>query len=172
MESNKTETNKTETNKTETNKTETNKTETNKTETNKTETNKTESNKTEANKTEDDLQKLFDKLEKWGAEPREVLDETFMNDTGFFYECLEKFTHETSFQTLPALLVPGKKDEAIRIVHTIKGNADSLGLFPVMDAAMVILKDLRADNIPKVIADLPLLEKIFAEFCNLISSEL
>ncbi|MDD3587706.1 MAG: Hpt domain-containing protein [Thermoguttaceae bacterium] len=118
-----------------------------------------------------DFRSLFDKLEAWGAEPREVLEEIFMDNTDYYHECLDKFTHETFLQTLPALLVPEKKEEAIHIVHTMKGNADYLGLFPVIDATMIILKDLRADNISQAIADLLVLKAAFDTFCKIIASE-
>lgn len=107
---------------------------------------------------------LLNELESWGADPRLALDETFLGNDVFYRECLTKFAHDDNRQILRASLLPEKKEAAIRAAHTLKGNADYLGLFPIMDAAMTVLTLLRADQLEQAKAHLPELDDAFACF--------
>lgn len=111
---------------------------------------------------------LIDALENWGAESKQVIDDTFMGDAEFYKESLKLFASENSIQQLREALVPEKQEEAIRIVHTMKGNSDYLGLFPITDAAVSVLIDLRNNQLEQGIADMAELEKNFAEFKTII----
>ncbi len=117
---------------------------------------------------EDDIRKLIKELESWGAEPSQVLNETFLDDFSFYKDCLIKFSQDENLSILRQSLVPEKIQEAIRAVHTLKGNSDYLGLFPITDAAVSVLTDLRKDQLELAIADIPELESAFDEFLKLI----
>lgn len=112
----------------------------------------------------ENLKNVICDLESWGAEPKEVLKETFMDDVDFYETCLKKFAAETFLEVLKSSIADQKMEEAIRAVHTMKGNADYLGLFPVMDEAITVLKDLRAQNVEQALADIPKLESVFAVY--------
>ena len=110
----------------------------------------------------------MDALESWGAEPRQVLEEGFGGDFAFYESCLRQFSQESFLQTLKDSLISEDHETAVRAVHTMKGSADSLGLFPIMDAAMTVLLDLRTGNLPQTHADLPELEAAFVRFKTLL----
>ncbi|MDO5582202.1 MAG: hypothetical protein Q4G69_13825, partial [Planctomycetia bacterium] len=65
-------------------------------------------------------------------------------------------------------LVPEKKELAIRTVHTMKGNSDYLGLFPITDAALSVLTDLRKNRLSQAMIDIIDLENAFAAFKELV----
>lgn len=115
---------------------------------------------------------LITDLEAWGAEPDQVLEETFMGDIPFYKECLLKFSQEEHLKTVKESLVPEKMKIAIRAVHTMKGNSDYLGLFPVTDAAVSVLTDLRKEQLDLAIDDLSELENAFAKFLEIMKKHL
>lgn len=114
--------------------------------------------------------KLLSELESFGAEPRMVLDETFLGNESFYLECLKNFSNDPNRQKLRESLFPGKTDAAISAVHTLKGNADYLGLLPITDAALSVLKDLREGRLDRAAADMPELETAFDQFDALLKS--
>ena len=111
---------------------------------------------------------LIETLESWGADPKEVLEETFLGDLAFYIECLKKFASEYSPQLIRELLGPEQMELAIRTVHTLKGNSDYLGLFPVTDAAVSVLTDLRQLKLEQAIADMTELETNFAALVAIV----
>ena len=115
-----------------------------------------------------DTKQLIEELESWGAEPKQVIDETFMGDDTFYKECLKKFAEDKHLSELREALVPEKMDLAIRVVHTMKGNADYLGLFPILDSSVTVLMDLRNNQLDQAITDMAELEKSIAIFKKLI----
>lgn len=118
----------------------------------------------------DSIETLLDALEDWGAEPKQMIDETFSGDTDFYSTCLMKFSNDDNLELLHSSLIADKKDEAYRAAHTIKGNADYLGLFPILDAAMVILTDLRASQIERAASNVPRLDNAFAQLRQILTT--
>lgn len=115
---------------------------------------------------------LIADLEIWGAEPLQALDETFMDDVPFYKECLQNFSKEEYLSNLQKSLVPEKMEEAIRAVHTMKGNSDYLGLFPITDAAVSVLTDLRKGLLEQAVIDIAELETEFAKFKEILKTHL
>lgn len=122
------------------------------------------------NNVDNEFDKLLNELESFGAEPWLVLKETFLGNESFYLECLKILSNDQNWQILRQSLVPEKIAEATSAVHTLKGNADYLGLLPITDAALTVLKDLREGSLDQAVADMPELEAAYDQFNALLKA--
>ncbi len=129
---------------------------------------------------------LIGKVRKWiNFEPEEVSDEVFAESaedlvinqntlnqlfkyggTELIKSVLHDFDEETKEQLKGSLdwLQNNEMEELERAMHTLKGNAGTLGIEKVSKKAEFIEKKIKANNFENIKQDLASLEKTFHEF--------
>lgn len=83
-----------------------------------------------------------DALSAYGVDLNEVM-ERFVNDEELYYECLNTFIDDPSFDGLHNALLEKEYEAAFHHAHTLKGVAGNLGLSPLLTAVSGIAEPLR-----------------------------
>ena len=81
-------------------------------------------------------------LGAWGVPMKETM-ERFLDDGGFYMECLQDFMQDGNLAALDAALQAKDYQAAFDASHTLKGVAGNLGLKPLFDAVVEIVEPLR-----------------------------
>ncbi|VYU72661.1 Hpt domain protein [Eubacterium limosum] len=83
-----------------------------------------------------------DALCAYGVNFNEVM-ERFVNDEELYYNCLDSFIDDPSFDGLRDALLAKDYETAFDHAHTLKGVAGNLGLSPLLTAVSDIVEPLR-----------------------------
>lgn len=83
-----------------------------------------------------------DALRAYGVNLNEVM-ERFINDEALYYNCLNTFIDDPSFDGLHDVLLAKDYETAFYHAHTLKGVAGNLGLSPLLTAVSGIVEPLR-----------------------------
>lgn len=110
------------------------------------------------------MNNLLEELEKLGGDPRNALNEIFLDDRKLYIDCLRKFPTDGNMQMLRKAIAEKNAESAIHAAHTLKGVADNLGLLPIVDAAYSVLSDLRTGHTELVATDMTELESVYSLF--------
>lgn len=81
-------------------------------------------------------------LDDWGV-PMKETRERFLNDDGFYMECLQDFMQDQNLPALDAALKAKDYQAAFEASHTLKGVAANLGLLPLYHVVVEIVEALR-----------------------------
>lgn len=85
------------------------------------------------------------KLEKMGCDVKGAMNR-FLNDTEFYFECLDEAMQDSGFETLGIALEQHDIARAFESSHTLKGVLSNLGLLSLAEKMGRIVDTLRSGN--------------------------
>ena len=88
---------------------------------------------------------IVEKLEKWGADPKSVLD-GMQGDIAFYRSMLQDMAAEPELLNLETEILQGDAKKAFMKVHSLRGGAGSLGLTPLTQILSQLTEQLREEE--------------------------
>ena len=109
---------------------------------------------------------VFEAMEDMGAEAEETL-ERLCGDETMYLHYLKDFHKNENLPNLRGAIAAQDNAKALREAHTLKGVALNLGLLPIADPCIEMVRLFRADKQEEAVALLPEIEeqfKLWTEF--------
>jgi len=115
--------------------------------------------------------KLLETLAAKGCTIEEMLTETFMGKEDFYVRMLRKLPANTSMGRVLAALAANSAKGVFDAAHELKGMYSTLGLAPLWRICNRIVETTRAGSMDGVAAEVAALEKMHAEYVELVSAQ-